>query len=480
MPCYGTIETMKSVVQILEDIENVPAGQGSSKAKLAILQANADNALLRRVFALTYDPYTVFYVTKAKPTKRLVENTSDVLDGRYSDRILESFLNDLVDELSTRKVTGNAAKKLVVDALDGMDDLECKWAQRILLRNLRCGVNEGTINKVWPGAIVPFTVQLAVTLKSEFKAGEGIRPLEPVTYPVRVEPKLDGLRCVAVKVGGEVTMYTRNGTVLESLPQIKAFLTEFMPDDLVLDAESIGADWNESSSVMMSSKNAKDDTNMVLHVFDCLTLDEWKAQACERSLTQRLDRMHDVIESMRRTSGRHGPVRAVPGTTIDNEKDLLAYFADCMDQGYEGVMLKRLESTYKWDRTDDVLKLKPMTTYEGVVVGHFLGHEGTKRAGLFAGFFVLLSNGIITRVGSGFSDKEKAQVQLEGPETYIGRILEAKAQPDPLTRDGLTKEGRMRFPSFVRWRDKSDVDPKVLDAWVTYKLSRPVNEPVEE
>lgn len=45
---------------------------------------------------------------------------------------------------------------------------------------------------------------------------------------------------------------------------------------------------------------------------------------------------------------------------------------------------------------------------------------------------------------------------------YINRIVECEAQPDPLTSDGLTKDGKMRFPVFCRFRDASDVDPKVV------------------
>lgn len=103
-------------------------------------------------------------------------------------------------------------------------------------------------------------------------------------------------------------------------------------------------------------------------------------------------------------------------------------------------------------------------------MGHYEGRRGTKREGLFSGFQVVLPNGVVTRVGGGFDDKLKASIQLEGPDGYIGRIVEIEAQPDPLTTDGLTYDGKARFPVFTRFRDPSDVDPKVIEAGRNHKV----------
>jgi ATP-dependent DNA ligase len=112
--------------------------------------------------------------------------------------------------------------------------------------------------------------------------------------------------------------------------------------------------------------------------------------------------------------------------------------------------------------------LKPYVTYEGVIVGWYKGRRGTKREGLFSGFNVVLSNGVVTRVGGGFNDATRAQIQLDGPDTWIGKIVECEAQPDPLTKDGLTEDGKMRFPVYVRTRSEADVDPKVIAAGKAY------------
>jgi len=445
---------MQTVIDVLEQLE----GCAGSNAKRDILHMNRENELLKRVFVAAQDPYTVYYVSKFKMPKSRAQM-------RNVDDVIQEFLIDVLPLLSSRRVTGNEAKALVENTFANMNEITQKWCQRIILRNLRVGVQESTLNKVWPGLVKSFSVALAETLKSEFVKGHGIKILEDVRYPVRVEPKLDGLRCIAVKHNGIVTFYTRNGTVLDTLPTIKAALEKAQYDNVVLDGEMMGKDWNESASVMMSRKDKKNDDNISYNVFDAMTLSAWTSQASEKTGTYatRIELVKDVVAWC--ASDR---VRQVPHIMAQNEDELKAFFTKCMDEGFEGVMLKTLDTPYVFKRSDNILKLKPVTTYEGVIVGHYEGRRGTKREGLFGGFNVVLSNGVVTRIGGGFSDSLKADVQLNGPDTYLGKIVEIEAQPDPMTKDGLTVDGKARFPVFTRFRDESDVDPKVIEAGVAY------------
>ena len=439
----------KSIIDIFEELEAI----AGSNAKKEILNNHKENKLLKRVFVAAQDPYIVYYVNKFKMPKGVLSSDSE-------DITVTVFLDILNEKLSTRNVTGNAAKDLVVHMFSKMTFREQKWCQRIILKNLRCGVQESTVNKIWPDAIKSFTVALADTLKSDFIKGEGIRILDKVNYPVRVEPKLDGLRCIAVKQAGVVTFYTRNGSVLETLPTIKAVLEAGDYDDVVLDGEALGNDWNESASVLMAHKTHKDDSNIILNVFDAMTLTQWVSQECTSKYVDRCELVARVIAAL----PQGAPVRQVPHIMAKNEKELKEYFAKCMDEEYEGVMLKTLDTPYKFKRSDNILKLKPCVTYEGVIIDSYEGRRGTKREGLFGGFEVVLPNGKITRLGGGFSDVLKAEIQLD-PISYIGKIVELEAQPDPMTADGLTNDGKARFPVFCRFRDPGDVDPKVMKAF---------------
>lgn len=444
-----------SVIDVLEDLEAV----SSRTEKDAILRSHSDNHLLKKVFCAASDPYTVYFINKFKMPRPSSRSSAD------DDIIVDSFLNEL-SKLSTRAITGNAAKALVEGLLAHMNESQQKWCQRIILKNLRCGVQESSLNKVWPNLVKSFKVALADTLKSEFVKGEGIKILDSVNYPVRIEPKLDGLRCIAVKQGGIVTFYTRNGTVLDTLPKIKAALEEADYDDVVLDGEAMGDDWNESASVLMSKKDKKDDSGIIYNVFDAVPLSDWIAQKCDIPYEKRSELVAKITGPL---TYRKLPVRQVSYMIAYNEDVLKQFFNKCMDQGYEGIMLKDVTTPYRFKRSSNILKLKPVTTWEGVIVGHYDGKTGGKREGKFGGFRVVLPNGVVTRVGSGFTDAFMAEVQLVGRDSYIGRIIEIEGQPDMLTHDGLSKDGCVRFPVFIRFRDPSDVDPNVMAAYTRYE-----------
>lgn len=442
---------MDTVIDILEALES----DNSRLFKEDVLRRHRQNDLLKRVFVAAGDPYVNFFVNKFK--------TPPALGTGEDDHVVSEFLDTIYTELSTRSVTGNSAKELVVDLFKGMTTPQQKWCLRILLRNLRVGASESLVEKTWPGAIPKFSVQLAESLASRHEPGRGIVITDPVEYPVRVEPKLDGLRCIAIKHAGSVTMFTRSGSPIETLPTIKAALESADYDDFVLDGECMGQTWNDTASVVMSHKTAKDDSGMRYHVFDAIPFEDWRSQSEGDPLIDRIEVVRELVETISSDS-----VVAVSGAKVSSEEELMQFYSKTMESGYEGIMLKSLKSPYVFKRSDAVLKLKPVQTYEGVVVGHYEGNRGSRREGLWGGFLVLMPNGVVTKCGGGYNDKIRAEISVD-PDAWIGKVLELEGQPDPLTKDGLTVEGKVRFPVFVRVRDPRDVDPKVLSAAAAWR-----------
>lgn len=440
---------MQTVFQILDELES----NNSRIFKEELLSQNKKNSLLKRIFSAVGDPYTNFYITKFKMP---LANPSSTYDD---DEIAEEFLEFLTEELSTRRLTGNAAKAAVQKKFELMASKnQQKWCLRILLKNLRCGVQATTVNKIWPGTITEFSVQLAETLDATVDPQTGVSISELVKYPVRVEPKLDGLRCIAVKVNEEVTLFTRNGTILETLPSIAAAIAASPWDNFVLDGEVMGANWNESASVVMSHKKNKDDSGMIYHVFDAMPFVDWKEQDNIMPMHERVELVEELVKQIENST-----VKQVPGLDVNDELEMLTFYSKKLDEGYEGIMVKELQALYAFKRSPAVKKLKPVATYEGVIVNAYEGTRGSKREGLWGGFEVVLPNGIVTRVGGGFSDKLKAEIGVD-PKSFLGKIIEIEGQPEPGQGNGLTKDGKVRFPVFIRFREPGDVDPKVTEA----------------
>lgn len=431
-----------TVVEILETIENT---QGKL-AKQAILAEHANNDLLKEVFRLVQHPYINFYLGKVPKVKNAGGEAAP------KDSHLVAML-DALQKCINRDVTGNAARALVADTLVPMTDLEFKWASRIILRKMRTGIGEGSVEKTWPGLVPSFKVALADKVEWEIldkKAGT-IKILTKINYPVRCEPKWDGYRCIVVKKNGVVTMFSRSGTETETAPTVKAWLQEHMLDSWVLDGELIDSNnWNDTASVVSSRKNKKSDKTLSFFVWDCMPLDVWVSQGVSKKFSERLKDIPKALGG--RTSG---PVKIAEGNIVYNEKELLSYYNECLTKGYEGIMVKVMDAVYEFDRSEVMLKLKPVADYDGVVVGVGLGREGTKWEKSFTTLMVRFPwSTHLTRVVTGTDDNEKL---------YIDSMRD-KLIGTPLTLEGspiLGEDGKVRFPVFIKWRQPSDCAPEV-------------------
>lgn len=441
-----------NVISILEELENT----SGRLDKEAILEKNRRNELLQACLYAGLDQTVPHNVSKVKVAPAHVSH------WKNCDEALTDFIGRVLPQISSKAVTGNAAKALVKSALSEMNSAEQKWAQRILLKRLRIGVQESTVNRVWPNLIRTFEVQLAHSLKTEYRDGVGVVILEDVKFPVRLEPKLDGLRLIVMKREGTVTMFTRNGTELNTLPKLAEIIERSDGDDYVLDGEIMGADWNESASVAMSRVNLKDESTLRYNVFDMVPISEWDAQESTEPYSVRIENVTNQLALI-----SHERVVQVEGTVVRSIKELWGEFKRCTGLGYEGVMLKDVGETYQFKRTKALRKLKPIMTFEGVIVEIKGGRIGSKREGGFGGFKVLFPTGETTDVGSGFTDRMLAEIQID-PEKWIGRVIEVEGQPDPTTVDGYSKDGKVRFPVYIRERSWDDVDRKletVLKEW---------------
>ena len=125
--------------------------------------------------------------------------------------------------------------------------------------------------------------------------------------------------------------------------------------------------------------------------------------------------------------------KEAPGSLVSLQAMLIKMDAE----GGEGFMLKSKTADYQCGRSDDLLKVKLRNDAEAIVVAH---HRGKGRlADVMGSVTVQMPNGIQFKIGSGFSD-----VQRRNP-PRIGTLITYKY-------NGLTKNGKPRFPVFWRVR----------------------------
>ncbi len=131
-------------------------------------------------------------------------------------------------------------------------------------------------------------------------------------------------------------------------------------------------------------------------------------------------------------------LQAVEQFRVTDRTALQRVFDEVVAGGGEGLMLHRADAPYRAGRGDDLLKMKPWDDAEALVVAHLPGKG--RHAGRLGALLVVLPDGRTIRIGSGFSDAQRAAPPAVGATiTYRYR--------------GLTRQGLPRFATFLRLRD---------------------------
>lgn len=130
-------------------------------------------------------------------------------------------------------------------------------------------------------------------------------------------------------------------------------------------------------------------------------------------------------------------VQAVRQVKVADHQTLLAMMHNVVDAGGEGLMLHRGASLYCAERNDDLLKLKPFDDADARVIGYVPGKG--KYQGQLGALVVETAQGVRFKLGSGFSDAERAAPPA------IGTIVTYRYR-------GLNQSGIPRFATFLRIR----------------------------
>lgn len=122
---------------------------------------------------------------------------------------------------------------------------------------------------------------------------------------------------------------------------------------------------------------------------------------------------------------------------VAHETELISALNTVVEQGGEGLMLRRGGSPYRPGRSDDLLKLKVHEDAEAVVVAHLPGKG--KYEGMMGSLLVESPDGRRFRLGSGFTDEDRRTPPA------VGTTVTFKYH-------GKTANGIPRFASFLRIR----------------------------
>lgn len=165
------------------------------------------------------------------------------------------------------------------------------------------------------------------------------------SYPVFVQPKLDGVRCIATKDG----LFTRNGKAIVAAPHVEHQLANFFMDnpDAVLDGELVHTSGCQATVSAIMRREACEALHF--HVFDGAVLDVILEADFD-------DRFEDVAAALKRCGAPH--VHPVETLRVNCECDVRRAHAYWTAEGFEGAVIRRPGAPYCHGRTEMVQKLK--------------------------------------------------------------------------------------------------------------------------
>jgi bifunctional non-homologous end joining protein LigD len=259
------------------------------------------------------------------------------------------------------------------------------------------------------------------------------------------ERKLDGIRCGAIRRHGRVELESRSAQALQrSYPEVAEALSEPGPD-LVADGEIVAFKGGQTSFERLQKRMQIRDPDraratgvtVYLYLFDLLSLDGEDIR--DRPLLQRK-------RLLRKSLTFTGPIRYTPHRIGDGER----YFEHACQQGWEGLIAKRADSTYRATRSRDWLKLKCSHAQE-LVIGGWTDPRGSRErfGALLVGYWEGGRLRYAGKVGTGF-DHETLEM--------VGNELERRERRTPPFADG-------RLPSRAHWAEPELVAQIAFTEW---------------
>jgi DNA ligase 1 len=355
----------------------------------------------------------------------------------------------------TRNVTGNTARTMIETMMKSATKQEWNgWYRRILIKDLRCGVSEKTINKVVEKKYADYAIPVFGCQLAHDSANHESK----VSGKKLIEVKLDGVRVITVvRSDGRVDMFSRNGKELLNFPHIKEQISSVIKQkgssksmDVVLDGEIMSSSFQD----LMKQVHRKDNVeagDAILNLFDVLPLEDFEKGIYNKDQATR----SQMIKFWVATNKDLLPnVTALENELVDldteeGQKRFKEINAQAIAGGYEGIMIKDPDAPYECKRTISWLKLKPFIEVSLEVVDV---EEGTgKNIGRLGAIVCAGTDDgkeIQVNVGSGFSDSDRISF-WNSRSTLPGQIVEVRADAVTQNQDGTYS---LRFPRFKGFR----------------------------
>jgi len=432
------------ILNLLNDL----ASNNSRLYKEGLLTQYQDNAVLQKVVKLALDPFTQFYIRK-------IPDYTPNTNSRNQDTLDEAMRR--LELLSSRLVTGNAAIDHLRIVLESVRPDDAQVIERIIAKDLKCGVSDATVNKIWRGLIPEYPCMLASAYDQKL--------VDRVKFPALAQLKMDGMRFNAVVKNGVCEFRSRNGKEVNipnanfAVPFIK--MAAIYGPDMVFDGELVVVDeagkvldrktgngiLNKAVKGTMSAKEAQQ-VRAVL--WDAISLTGFQAGVENVPYSKRLEDLIGVVDNESMSQLRHY-IQVVETVEVESLYKARRVFEQYLADGQEGIILKTRDGIWENKRSKSLIKFKGELECDLRVVDW---EEGTgKNAGRLGALVLESSCGTVrVNVGTGFTDADRDGIV---PENSIGRIVAVKY--NARISDKNSTVDSLFLPVFVEFRDDKTI-----------------------
>lgn len=256
------------------------------------------------------------------------------------------------------------------------------------------------------------------------------------------QPKLDGCNGILVvdSANMDYRFFTRTGEEVLSCDHLINVAVQ-LPDGVYL-GELYNAKLEQKEISGMVRKKKGQCPDLEFHVFDALSLTEWRAGKSERPFISRYAQLGGNVMPL----GFHMvPLIDLGFGILDVEE----YARNAPAKKQDGLIMRRIWSGWEAGRGTEgrIIKVKPSVTVDLECIGWYWG-EG-KFEGMAGGLIFRFKDGREARVGGGMTDAFRTNPSMS---KYCGFIYEIEAL-------GYTPDGELREPRIKCVRtDKEEAD----------------------
>jgi ATP-dependent DNA ligase len=356
--------------------------------------------------------------------------------------------------LSKREVTGHEGIDWLTDILETLTASDAKVIERIIEKDLKCGVSDSTANKVWSGLIPEYPCMLCSPFEQKLA--------DKMTFPAFAQIKMDGMRFNAIVKDGKCEFRSRNGKLIDIpsdlLPLPFIGMAEHYKDNIVFDGELLVVDPAGKpldrktgngilNKAVKGTMSAAEGENVRAIIWDAIPYDVFSAGSTDEPYTVRFAKMYNSLMDMtHRLLHVAHLVNMVEHHKVADLREARNLFNKALGRGEEGIILKDPNGGWENKRVKHQLKFKAELECDLLCIDW---EEGTgKNVGRLGALQLQTSCGRLkVGVGSGFTDEDRSTIGRD----VIGKIITVKY--NAIVDDKRTDTKSLFLPIFLEVRE---------------------------